>query len=67
MPAIIYYLALSEDVYKAYIDDNEMSEISFENIRLAYYLDESRDDYSHKSIKIKKIDSEGNIIYDRKG
>lgn len=67
MPAIIYYLALSEDVFKAYIDDNEMSEISLGNIRLAYYLDESRDDYSHKSIKIKKIDSEGNIIYDRKG
>lgn len=62
---IIYFVALSDDVYKAYIDD-EMSVIDLGDINLAYHIDSEEVEYSHDRSVIKKVDSKGNILYELK-
>lgn len=63
---IIHFAILSDDVYKAYIGDDEMSVIDLGNINLAYHIDSEEVEYSHDRPVIKKVDSKGNVLYERK-
>lgn len=63
---IIYFAVLSNDVYKAYIDDDEMSVIDLGNINLAYHIDSEEVEYSYDRPVFKKVDSNGNVLYETK-
>lgn len=63
---IIYFAALSDDVYKAYIDDAEMSVINLGNINLAYHIVSKEVEYSYDRPVLKKVDSNGRVLYETK-
>ncbi len=63
---IIYFAILSDDVYKAYVGDDEMSVIDLGDINLAYHIDSEEVEYSHDRPVMKKVDSKGNILYEIK-